>query len=233
MDFRSNIFPVVYDYNNWSINTMSSAGGPSKRSALIISQARNNSMKLPLDNSTKPNSPLGNDNQESSFRLHRILERKGGDIFSSPVSHLITTSIPSVSVNSTQPISLHSTNQILKQSKPLSFFSDSTVSPEPPSSAPYLSRLDRLLLARPNRRWNYLMNISGIFDNFINQRKSRVFFAETGTLTSILKKYNSELYYECDEDSILYSFCQYRWIVAWDSTSKKFYPFTVQKRIDL
>ena len=77
------------------------------------------------------------------------------------------------------------------------------------------------------------MNISGIFDNFLNQRKSRVFFSETGTLASILMKHNSELYYECDEDSILYSFCQYRWTVAWDSSSKKFYPYEVQKRIDL
>lgn len=212
---------------------MSSTGIPFKESALIIPQTRNNSLELSLDSSSTPTSPRRNENWESSFRSHRILEKEGGNIFSSSVSHLLTTSVPSVSIKPTQPTSFLSINQVFKLSKPTTLPPDPTVSPESPSSTPYLSRLDRLLLKRPNRRWNYLMNISGIFDNFLNQRKSRVFFSETGTLASILMKHNSELYYECDEDSILYSFCQYRWTVAWDSSSKKFYPYEVQKRIDL
>ena len=115
---------------------MSSTGIPFKESALIIPQTRNNSLELSLDSSSTPTSPRRNENWESSFRSQRILEKEGGNIFSSSVSHLLTTSVPSVSIKPTQPTSFLSINQVFKLSKPTTLPPDPTVSPESPSSTP-------------------------------------------------------------------------------------------------
>lgn len=100
----------------------------------------------------------------------------------------------------------------------------------PPSN--YQTRLQRYIADNPNKKYNYLMDIPSLIDNLLRQRHSTFYFRKKGTLASILKEFGHKLYHRCQKKKIQFSFCQYHWLVAWDSTTHEFYPFHEQNRSD-
>ena len=57
-----------------------------------------------------------------------------------------------------------------------------------------------------------------------------LFFRQRGSLASVLQQFGPALYHRCHKRRLEYSFCQYNWLVAWDSASREFYPFREQNR---
>ena len=110
------------------------------------------------------------------------------------------------------------------------FLSNHSFIYRPPTD--YQTRLQRYVAAHPSNRYNYLTNTPVLIDNLLRRRNSSLFFRQNGTLASVLSQFGASLYHRCAKHAVEYSFCQYHWLVAWDSDSRQFYPFREQKRPD-
>ena len=110
------------------------------------------------------------------------------------------------------------------------FLSNHSFIYRPPTD--YQTRLQRYVAAHPSNRYNYLTNTPVLLDNLLRRRNSSLFFRQNGTLASVLSQFGASLYHRCAKHAVEYSFCQYHWLVAWDSDSRQFYPFREQKRPD-
>lgn len=99
-----------------------------------------------------------------------------------------------------------------------------------PPPADYQSRLQQYVASHPDLKYNYLMDIPALMDYLLRQRRSSLFFRQRGSLASVLQQFGPALYHRCHKRRLEYSFCQYNWLVAWDSASREFYPFREQNR---
>lgn len=140
------------------------------------------------------------------------------------------TSDPSISVTEEEGGEEEEESPSSQSASSPAFRSNTSLVYRPPSD--YQTRLQRLLAARPHGKYNYLMDIPALLDSLLRRPNASLAFRRRGSLASVLAEFGPALYHRCRKHAVEYSFCQYHWLVAWDSDSREFYPFHEQKRPD-